>query len=301
MNKLKTIVIAFAVIIVSFSCSEKKKETVEKEKTFQFVPKSPVNGKYSGIVEMGGDGFNSFIINSDSSGYWFIEQEEYGVSNAYDNKANTEEIKSGLEAYIEKMIGYNVDGKNIHFIVSSTARENERVSLISTILDSIGYVVNSVDESEEARYALIAALPPEFSNKGFVVDVGSGNTKISWKVQDSIYTSATYGSKYYTNNVTDEMVYNDVISKLKQVPAKYKKHCFIIGGIPYKLAKAHRKEEERYTVLKKPETYKTGEDKKFDAGLNIYKAISEDRDTDLVLFDWEANFSIGFLLEVGKK
>ena len=31
---------------------------------------------------------------------------------------------------------------------------------------------------------------------------------------------------------------------------------FIIGGVPFTLAKQHRKGEERYTVLKTPSSYK---------------------------------------------
>ncbi len=65
------------------------------------------------------------------------------------------------------------------------------------------------------------------------------------------------------------------------------------------MAKQHRKGEERYTVLKAPASYKAA-DKKMASGLNIYKAISDATNTDTFVFDWDANFTIGFLLGLRK-
>ncbi|MGB3466753.1 MAG: hypothetical protein WBA74_15845 [Cyclobacteriaceae bacterium] len=292
---ITTISLAFCI----YGCSNQEvKEEQKKSVEFQYVPKKPVDGKYSGIVELGGDGFNSFIINADSSNLWFMEKAEFGISNAYDDNAEIAEIQSGLEAYINKMLDYNVNGNDIHFVVSSTAAKNKRVQLIDSILASIGYVVNTVNDNEEGKFALIATLPERFYENGFVVDIGSGNTKISWVEGDSIYSRSTYGAKYYTNNTEDRQVSQEVEKILSQIPAARKKHCFIIGGIPFKMAKDYRKDDERYTVLKSPDTYIVGDDKKFNGGLNIYRTIYEDTNTDLVIFDWEANFSIGFLLSV---
>lgn len=36
------------------------------------------------------------------------------------------------------------------------------------------------------------------------------------------------------------------------------------------------------------------------AGLNIYKAIADATGTDTFVFDWDANFTIGFLLGLRK-
>ena len=74
---------------------------------------------------------------------------------------------------------------------------------------------------------------------------------------------------------------------------------FIIGGVPFTLAKQHRKGEERYTVLKAPQSYKAV-DKKMASGLNIYKAFADATNTDTFVFDWDANFTIGFLLSLNK-
>lgn len=298
MKIIKFSFIYLAISAMALGCSAPEKKTEKKEVSFQFAPKKPVDGNYLGIVELGGDGFNSFIINADTTNLWFLEKAEYGVSNVYDNNASSEEIKSGLESYIEKMLAYNVGGKDIHFVMSSTAQKNERVKLISSLLDSIGYVVNSVDDDEEGKYALIAALPEQFYNNGFVVDIGSGNTKIAWIENEEIRTTSTYGAKYYKEGISDKKVAEEVFSKLKMIPKANKKHCFIIGGIPYQLAKSYITEGSRYVVLKTPDTYQIGEDQKFNGGLNIYRTIYNDIDTEIAVFDTEANFSIGFLLSV---
>jgi hypothetical protein len=49
--------------------------------------------------------------------------------------------------------------------------------------------------------------------------------------------------------------------------------------------------------LNPPAWYKP-EDAKDKAGLNIYKAIADATDCKTFVFDWDANFSIGFLLEL---
>jgi len=71
----------------------------------------------------------------------------------------------------------------------------------------------------------------------------------------------------------------------------------MIGGVPFKLAKEVRNGKERYTVLKAPEDYKV-EGAKMEAGINIYKAIEDATGCDLYVFDWDANFTIGFLLDL---
>ena len=83
--------------------------------------------------------------------------------------------------------------------------------------------------------------------------------------------------------------------KAKQIPTDHRKTCFIIGGIPFELAKQVRVGKERYTVLKLPADY-VGENAKQKAGLNIYKGIADATGTQQFVFDWDANFTIGYLL-----
>ena len=71
--------------------------------------------------------------------------------------------------------------------------------------------------------------------------------------------------------------------------------CFIVGGVPFELADQTRQGEERYTVLKAPADYKSDK-AKTKAGINIYKALADATGCDTFVFDWDANFTIGFLL-----
>ncbi|MFM8485015.1 MAG: hypothetical protein ACKOCH_01680, partial [Bacteroidota bacterium] len=82
-----------------------------------------------------------------------------------------------------------------------------------------------------------------------------------------------------------------------QVPQNLRQTCFIIGGVPFELARQTRKDKERYTVLKAPGDYKA-EGAKQQAGLNIYNAIAETTGCKQFVFDWDANFTIGFLLNL---
>ncbi|MBL7775452.1 MAG: hypothetical protein JNK89_05585, partial [Saprospiraceae bacterium] len=139
--------------------------------------------------------------------------------------------------------------------------------------------------------------PRSYESRAFVVDIGSGNTKISWMSGSSPTGSELPGAKYYQNNQTDEAVYADVSAKAKQVPSALRATCFIIGGVPFELAKQVRNGKERYTVLKAPGGYTPQGDKQ-KSGLNIYKAIADATGCQQFVFDWDANFTIGFLLNL---
>jgi hypothetical protein len=52
-------------------------------------------------------------------------------------------------------------------------------------------------------------------------------------------------------------------------------------------------------VLRTANDYKAA-DKKMGSGLNIYKAITDATNTDTFVFDWDSNFTIGFLLGLRK-
>jgi exopolyphosphatase/pppGpp-phosphohydrolase len=158
-------------------------------------------------------------------------------------------------------------------------------------------VVNSVNAEQEGRYALMAVLPDDWKDSSFAVDIGSGNTKVSWITNGQIESEETYGSKYYQDNVSDEQVYNAVRAAAAKVPPSKRKMCFIIGGAPFSMAKDIRNGKERYTVLLDPEDYDS-EEQKFQAGVNIYKALKDETDADPFVFDWDANFTIGFLLSL---
>ena len=159
----------------------------------------------------------------------------------------------------------------------------------------MGYYVNTVTPEQEGRYALQASLPKQYYENSFMVDIGSGNTKISYIQNAQVKALETYGAKYYKDNVDDATVYREVRQMAGNLPAGKTKTCFILGGVPFKLAKEVRKEDERYTVLKAPSDY-SPEGAKMTSGVNIYKALAEGTNCDTFVFDWESNFTIGFLL-----
>lgn len=262
---------------------------------FTYTAPAPVGGKLKGVVEVGATGFNSFIVKMDAAKNWKLQKSEFGVSLVKEGLASDDDIKSGLKRYISDMVAYGVGARDIHFVVSSGAQKESIMPKIEAALKSIGYVVNVVTPEQEARYALKATLPPSYANKGFVVDIGSGNTKIAWNPNGALELP---GAKYYQNNTPAASVYEESKSKASQIPANLRKTCFIIGGVPYELAKQIRSsKEERYTLLKAPADYKP-DGAKQEAGLNIYSAIADATGCKQFVFDWDANFTIGFLLSL---
>jgi hypothetical protein len=265
--------------------------------TFAYSAPVPVNGTLKGVVELGASGFNSFIVTVDPQKRWKLEKSEFGNSLVTENMATEEDIRIGLKKYIGSMLDYGVGGKNIHFVVSSGAAKADVTQKITKALKSLGYQVNQVTPAQEGQLALKSVLPAEYTGKAFVTDIGSGNTKISWIENGQVKALETYGAKYYQEGVDDSKVYSEVLSKAKQVPSGLRSTCFIIGGVPFEMAKEVRNGKERYTVLKDPSAYSL-ENAKSKAGINIYKGIKEATGTDQFVFDWDANFTIGFLLDL---
>lgn len=263
---------------------------------FNFTPPVPVNGKLKGVVELGATGFNSFIVNIDAQKNWKLEKADYGASLVYENMATDDDIKAGLKNYIADMLAFGVNGKNIHFVISSGAKKAEVTGKIISSLKSLGFVVNEVTPEQEGKLALKCVLPNEYANKAFVTDIGSGNTKISW-VQNGVTTGIEApGSKFF-EKLEESVALGQVKSQAQKVPSALSNTCFIIGGIPFELAKQTRNGKERYTVLNDPSSY-TPKGEKQKAGLGIYKTIKETSGCSQFVFDWDANFTIGFLLSL---
>jgi hypothetical protein len=264
---------------------------------FDYTPPGPVAGKLKGVVELGASGFNSFIIRIDGDKNWKQEKAEFGNSLVMENMASDDDIRAGLKKYIGGMLDYGVSGRDIHFVVSSGAVKAEGTQKIIAVLKSLKYFVNTVTPEQEGQLALKCVQPAKFVDNSFVTDIGSGNTKISWKEGGKISALETYGAKYFQNNVSDDAVAKEVAAKSKQIPSSKREVCFIIGGVPFELAKKVRQGKERYTVLDAPSAYQL-DNAKSKAGLNIYKSIKESTGCKQFVFDWEANFTIGFLLEL---
>jgi hypothetical protein len=262
---------------------------------FTYEAPAPVNGKLKGVVELGASGFNSFIVRIDKDRRWKLEKADFGNSLVLENMASDDDVRKGLKAYIGQMLDYGVGGRDIHFVVSSGAQKAAGTAKIIQALKNLNYVVNTVTPEKEGVLGLRSVLPPSYADKAFVTDIGSGNTKISWLAGGAPTSVETYGAKYFGNGTPDETVATEVKAKAKQVPASLRQTCFIIGGVPFEMAKKVRNGKERFTVLKAADSYQL-DNAKSKAGLNIYKSIADATGCQQFVFDWDANFTIGYLL-----
>lgn len=268
-----------------------------ENRTFDYTPEKPVNGHLKGVVEVGATGFNSFVINMDAQKRWEIVSKDFGESLAYEGLATTDDIRAGLKKYLAQMFEKGVPKNDMHFVISSGAQKEPKTALISNELKKMGYVVNLVTPEQEGKFALKATVPPSFQDNSFLVDIGSGNTKVSWQEGTNLKAMELPGAKYYEKGTSDDAVYNQVKGQAATIPEGKRNVGFILGGVPFTLAKQTRNDNERYTVLNAPNTYKAA-DKKMASGLNIYKGIADATKTDTFVFDWDANFTIGFLLSL---
>lgn len=274
------------------------KTTLKPAGSFAYQPQEPVNGTLKGVVELGASGFNLFIIRVDKDKNWKQEKAEFGSSLVLEGMTSGKDVKETLKNYIANIVNFGVSTRNIHFVVSSGALMGDKVPEIVKALRQMGYVVNTVTPEQEGKLALACTLPKEYYDNSFVVDIGSGNTKVSWATGSDLASAKgfdTYGAKYFQKAVPDDKVFSEVSGLAAQIPANRREVCFIIGGIPFELAKQTREGKERYTVLAAPEDY-TAEGEKQKSGINIYKAIKAKTKCETFVFDWHANFTIGFLL-----
>jgi hypothetical protein len=262
---------------------------------FTYTALEPTGGRLRGVVELGASGFNSFVVRTDAQHNWKLEKAEFGNSLVLENMATDDDVRSGLKSYIGKMLDNGVAGRDIHFVVSSGALKAPGTQKIIKQLARLKYVVNTVTPEKEGVLGLRSVLPPSYANKAFVVDIGSGNTKISWLADGAPKSVETYGAKYFGQNIDDATVAADVKAKADQVPAGLRQTCFIIGGVPFEMAKKVRQGKERYTVLDAASAYQL-DNAKGKAGLNIYRSVAEATGCKQFVFDWDANFTIGYLL-----
>lgn len=263
---------------------------------FAYVPAAPVNGKLRGVVELGASGFNSFIVRIDAKRNWKLEKAEFGNTLVLENMATNDAIRRGLKAYIGKMLNYGVGGRDIYFVVSSGASTAGVTKKIVPSLTALGYVVHTVTPEQEGAFGLRAAVPPAYADKAFLVDMGSANTKVAWQERGKTMVVSSFGSQDYQQPVAEAKVSADITAKAGQVPASCRQTCFIIGGIPYELAKGMRQGKEPYTVLQTAAGYSQLEGAKIKAGLTIYKALAAATGCQQFVFSWDANFTIGYLL-----
>lgn len=266
---------------------------------FYYTPTPPTNGQIYGVVQMGAESFDYFAVNIDNDLNWEVKGGEWGTSFVKDGMATPANIREKLALAIQDLINkYGVSGKKIHFLISSGAAKEAITTTIKAELSKMGYFINTVTPEKEGIYAYEAVVPKEFRDNSFMVDIGSGNTKISWIKNGKRQGLESYGSKYYLDKTPDNIVKKDMITKTSQVPADMRTTCFMLGGVPFTFAKKIRTDKsERYTVLASPQNTKA-EGPKETAGLNIYTGLVEGSKCDNFVFDWKGSYSIGFLMEL---
>lgn len=264
----------------------------------QIIVDTPIGGRKMGVIELGASGFNSFVATVDSNGNWELIDKQFGESLAYEGFVTTDDVKLGLKKYLGDIFKKGVNGSNVHFVMSSGALKNKKTELVAKAIEQMGYFVNRVSAEQEGKFALKALLPKAYKNKGFVVDMGSGNTKISWyDANGNLKTVESFGAKYYQNNTTDTEVATAIKEAVSKVPAANREYAFFIGGVPFELA-SEDKSAERFTFLRSPDAYSAGDNIKKKSGLNIYTSILETASPRVKVFDWDANFTIGFLISL---
>lgn len=265
-------------------------------KSFNHYAPLPVNGKHKGVIVMGCSGFDAFVIEVDKNRNWKQKEALFGKSLMMENQMTYEMLEEKMVIYMEKMANYAIDKSDIYLVMSSVISTNEdRKNLLTKTANQFGITARTVDYSDEARFAFMAMMPDEYKDKAFVIDLGSGNTKISWEENGVIKTRETYGSKYKQENHNHETIFKAVSEIASSIPDDLAKNCFLIGGAPYELANKNKEYTDRYTVLEPLENYQPT-DEKVIGGINILQAVVLTKKTRNFIFDWESNFGIGFVL-----
>ncbi|MFK7954334.1 MAG: hypothetical protein AB8B73_15895 [Ekhidna sp.] len=253
--------------------------------------------KLKGVIELGASGFNSFIISMDKEKNWKLIKSQYGKSYTLDGIATTYTTKVGLKNYMNDLKEDGVADEDIHFVVSSGAYQQEITGPIINNLKEMDFRVNIVDSEEEGQLAFKSVVPDSQRNSTMMIDVGSSNTKISWTSEGKIVSISTYGSRFFKSDEADSIVLKNLKKTAAKIPESKTETVYLIGGMPYKYAKQTRQGNERYTKLRQIETY-TPQSEKERCGSIILKELRDTAGIQEYIFDWDSNFSIGFLLEL---
>lgn len=261
---------------------------------------TPVDhGVEKGVIEIGASGFNAFAANIDKKGDWEIKYKQFGASYAAEGALNLDTVEKKLDEYIQILEEKGVRPENIHFVVSSGAMKMHNAQFISQALTQKGYIVHPISATDEGKFAFEASLPSFYRAQSFCVDLGSGNTKISYLENGKIHSIECEGAKYYLKNISDSTVEKNVKNAMAQVPNNKRQYCVIIGGVPFQLAKSVRKNRERFTYLNDAIKNAKEDSPKMHSGLTIIHAIVNNTGEDTeYTFDWDASFAIGFLLHL---
>jgi hypothetical protein len=285
---------------VNQSTKEKKVSKPASEespisRTFDYEPRKPINGDLNAVIELGALGLNYFIVEIDKEARWELKNAQYGRSNLIYGVNTTSEIITKINEFKKEIISRGVSQKDIHLLASSSVIKTEYVADLNNRLKSSNLKIKSITADLEAQYALMATIPQEFIEESFLVDIGSGNTKISWVQNTDTSSIEIHGSKYFLGDVQDTTVFREVRDAVLEVPEKNRNLCFVLGGMIYEFVKDEiDSSNKRYFILSPPDTYPM-DNEKLRAAYVIYNALYL-QPTYSYIFDSESNFSIGYLI-----
>ena len=302
--------LCFIVLLGAAACDTKKngqessqKRTVPEvqpveTRTFDYQPLKPVDGQLKAVIELGSLGLNYFIVEIDREGRWTLKKSFFGRSNIIYGVSTSTEILAQVERFTEEIKDFGVETKNIHLVASSSVGKLGDTSALAQELSKLKMDLVPISAEREAQLALIATIPKEFISESFLVDIGSGNTKISWVSSGDTSSIEIHGSKYFLGDVQDTTVFRVVRDALLKVPRKNRNLCFMLGGMVYEFAKEEIKDDERYFVLNPPGAY-PATNERLKAANVIYNALYLEP-TYSYIFDKDSNFSIGYLISLNR-
>ena len=304
---MKLFKVCFIFLIILTSCGVKKtsqeetkprppkEQPVFERRSFDYKPRVPENGELNAVIELGSLGLNYFIIEIDSDGCWQLERSSFGRSNFIYGVNTNAEIIASIKEFKNEILNFGVKPKNIHLIASSSVVKYEDIPALNSQLVDTSLKIKSINAADEARYALLATVPKEFIDESFIVDIGSGNTKLAWVENSDTLSVEIHGSKYFLSDAQDTTVFREVRDALLQVPEKNRNLCFMLGGMIYEFVKDEvQGSNNRYFVLDPPNEYPT-DNEKLKAANVIYNALYLEP-TFSYIFDRDSNFSIGYLI-----
>ena len=308
---MKALVKACIVLLIVSGCSTNKESRKtsdtslppspqpELSRSFDYQPPLPVNGKLYAAIELGALGLNYFIAEIDQENRWLLRASSYGRSNIIYGVNTTSEILDQISSFRKEILEYGVKQSNIHIIASSSAIKASIVEELKSELSKNNFRLQYINSEDEGQYALMATIPREFMDESFLVDIGSGNTKLSWIEQGDTLSIDIHGSKYFLSDVQDTTVFREVRDAILEIPAKNRNLCFMLGGMIFEFVKDDiQKSEQRYFVLKQPNEYPVSNEKLRAANV-IYNALFL-APTYSYIFDSQSNFSIGYLISLPK-
>lgn len=270
-----------------------------EERAFDYQPSVPIKGQLYAAIELGALGLNYFVAEIDSQNRWALRSSSYGRSNIIFGVDTSIDILTKISDFRNEILRKGVKSTNIHIIASSSAVESDVIEELKAELSKLNLGLEYISAKAEGQYALAATIPKEFLDESFLVDIGSGNTKLSWVENNDTLSIDIHGSKYFLSDVHDTTVFREVRDALLEIPERNRNLCFMLGGMIYEFVKYEiDRSDSRYFVLKSPGDYPS-DNEKLKAANVIYNALYLEP-TYSYIFDSESNFSIGYLLNLDK-